>query len=220
MRLKNGIIMLSFLGILLFSHNAEAFIFINEILADPPAGLSGDANGDGLTSSTQDEFVELLNNTNTFIDISGWLLKDALSTRHVFPSSTIMSPNQYLVVFGGGTPNLLGINWQIASSGTLSLNNTSETVSLFDASSSLIDQIVYGSIGGHDQSIVRWPEEPGSNFVLHSSIQEANGRKFSPGTNVNGEQPSANSSTVPEPITLIYGGVSLVLARFVRKRFN
>ena len=39
---------------------AQSPIFINEILADPDA-TNGDANGDGVVSSTQDEFVELVN---------------------------------------------------------------------------------------------------------------------------------------------------------------
>ena len=38
-------------------------IFFNEVLADPPTGLAGDANHDGVRDGTQDEFVELVNGT-------------------------------------------------------------------------------------------------------------------------------------------------------------
>ena len=35
-------------------------VLINEVLADPPDGLAGDANHDGVRSSAEDEFVELV----------------------------------------------------------------------------------------------------------------------------------------------------------------
>ena len=81
---------------------AQAFIVINEILADPPAGLLGDANADGVGSITQDEFVEFFNPTTNVIDISGWSLSDAVKTRHIFTSGSIFQPRGVLVVFGGG----------------------------------------------------------------------------------------------------------------------
>src|SRR4051794_31368354 len=36
-------------------------LIINEYMASPPAGIAGDANGDGTRSATQDEFIELVN---------------------------------------------------------------------------------------------------------------------------------------------------------------
>ncbi|HNR12774.1 MAG TPA: lamin tail domain-containing protein, partial [Thermodesulfobacteriota bacterium] len=81
-----------------------ASIVINEFLADPATGILGDANGDGLSSSTQDEFVELVNSSDTDLDISGWLISDSISTTHVFPTGTVLSPGAAIVVFGGGTP--------------------------------------------------------------------------------------------------------------------
>jgi hypothetical protein len=51
-------------------------IFISEILADPPSGLSGDANRDGRRDTYQDEFVELHNTGPTAISLAGWRLGD------------------------------------------------------------------------------------------------------------------------------------------------
>src|SRR6185295_18022396 len=107
---------------------------ILEILADPATTIAGDSNGDGVSSSTQDEFVEFLNTGGSLVDISGWKLNDAVSTRHIFPASTLLLPSHYLVVFGGGAPQIPGVDWQLASTGGLSLNNTSETLTLFDVS--------------------------------------------------------------------------------------
>ena len=222
MRVKNVcriIIVFIFLTAVVLINKAQALIAINEVLADPATGLSGDSNHDGVSSSTNDEFVELLNFGANPVDISGWTLADAIQTRHVFPANTLLSSNQYLVVFGGGNPNLPGINWQKASTGTLSLNNTSETVKLSDNLSNLIDQVVYGTLANQDQSIVRNPEGAGAQFVLHASLPEANGALFSPGKSVSGqffsssENTAPNTSTVPEPSSLILsliGGAALL----------
>ncbi len=166
---------------------ALAFIAINEILADPPAGIAGDANGDGVGSSTQDEFVELLNFGANNEDLSGWYLNDAVKTRHVFPYGTVLAADQYLVVFGGGTPVLPGVNYQVASTGTLSLNNTTEEVFFYNNNGQLIDHVSYGAEGGKNQSLARYPEGSAAGFVLHSTIPEAQGKLFSPGRSVAGQ---------------------------------
>ena len=48
-----------------------ATIVINEILADPAADLAGDANGDGVRGTYDDEFVEIVNSSAGSIDLSG-----------------------------------------------------------------------------------------------------------------------------------------------------
>ena len=174
----------------LVSARAEAFVFITEILADPPAGLAGDANGDGVTSSTSDEFIELWNSSDALVDLSGWSLNDALSARHVFASSTLLDAKKFLVVFGGGT-SPLDIFWQPASTGTLSLNNTGDTVTLYDAARQLVDQVTYGAEGGQDQALVRLPD--GS---------WARSSQSSPGYFP--DAPLEESAAVPEHNTLLY----------------
>ncbi|HQP09957.1 MAG TPA: lamin tail domain-containing protein [Candidatus Omnitrophota bacterium] len=213
-----------------FSVPAQASVMMSEIFADPGAGLTGDANNDGIRSTADDEFIEILNYNDSPADISGWSLADNGSTRHVFPSDTILSPYTFLVIFGGGEPQLADVNWQAASTGALSLNNTEETVSLFDADFQLIDRVVYGSIAGNDQSIVRFPDGVGTEFVLHSSLEGAGGALFSPGTNISGERSLAivheedptqdegfpSNPVVPELPAFVYfgaGWASLLLKR-------
>ncbi|HEU5239489.1 MAG TPA: lamin tail domain-containing protein, partial [Pyrinomonadaceae bacterium] len=123
-------------------------ILINEILADPPgatpADLNGDANHDGVRSSTDDEFVELVNSTSDDIDISGYRLLTRSSTaandslRHTFAAGTILAARTAVVVFGGGAPNPAdpvfgGALVLKASSGALSLSNTGGIVTLQDS---------------------------------------------------------------------------------------
>ncbi|MBU4333497.1 MAG: lamin tail domain-containing protein, partial [Candidatus Omnitrophica bacterium] len=135
--------------------SVHASINIHEILADPPTGLSGDANGDGVRSSKDDEFVELFNRSSSTMDISNWCLTDLTSIRHVFGRDSLIEPLSVIVVFAGGSPSFTTFHWQIAATNNLGLNNDGDTVSLFDADGALVDQVVYGPEAGNDQSIVR-----------------------------------------------------------------
>ena len=193
-------IMLFCVFVLFGQTHAHALVSINEIYADPAAGLAGDANHDGVRSTTDDEFVEFFNSGVSTMNITGWRLNDAVAVRHIFPAGTFLLPEHYLVVFGGGLPQLPGVSWQLASTGGLSLNNTAETLTLFDLNNQLVQQVVYGSLANQDKSIVRFPEGSGT-FVLHTTLADAEGRFFSPGTNVKGELP-ITEATVPEPSTL------------------
>ena len=47
--------------------NISGFI-INEVLYDPPSGLPGDANNDGVRDPNEDEFVEFVNMSDSCID--------------------------------------------------------------------------------------------------------------------------------------------------------
>src|SRR4029077_180017 len=114
-------------------------IMINEFLADPPDGLAGDANHDGVRDSAADEFVELVNSTARDLDISGYELLSRSTTgatditRHRFAGGTIFPAGTALVVFGGGNPDLSqpvfgGSQIVKASSGGLSLTNSGGVV--------------------------------------------------------------------------------------------
>jgi uncharacterized protein (TIGR03437 family) len=90
--------------------NSLRDIVINEVLADPPDGLAGDANRDGVRDSADDEFVELVNSTGRNIDLSNYELASRSLTatndtlRHRFASGTILKPGTAIVIFGGGSP--------------------------------------------------------------------------------------------------------------------
>ncbi|MBN1869067.1 MAG: lamin tail domain-containing protein [Candidatus Omnitrophica bacterium] len=212
--MKQRNLLLMFLILLTAISPAKASVMINEVFADPAADLTGDANNDGVRSGSDDEFIEILNASPAGMDISGWSLADNVSTRHIFPLDTILSPYSFLVIFGGGSPLWPDIHWQIASSGALGLNNSGDTVSLFDDQSTLINQVIYGSIGDKNQSITRFPDGEGSEFVLHSSLREAQGALFSPGMSVDSrlslalveEEVPPNNPVVPELPAIVYYG--------------
>ncbi len=153
-------------------------IVINEIQSDPDA-INGDANGDGVVNTTDDEFVEIYNISGANLDISGWIIADGVSDRHVFTNGTIIPANETIVVFGGGIPTTVPGLVEIASTGTLGFNNSSDTVTIKNESGIVILEETYGSAAGNNQSIAREDDLTGS-FVQHSTIT-SNSVLFSPG---------------------------------------
>jgi hypothetical protein len=123
-------------------------LVINEIHADPASDLSGDANGDGVRDSSDDEFIEIVNTTENDIAMGGWMLRDGDQVRHVFTDTTVIPAGCAVVVFGGGAPtgDFGNSLVQVASTGRLSLNNSGgETISLITAESLVVDAYSYSS---------------------------------------------------------------------------
>jgi hypothetical protein len=162
-------------------------VVINEFLADPPDGNAGDANGDGTRNADDDEFVEIVNNESTDIDISGWQLSDdgGSTIRHTFPSGTVLPAGRAIVVFGGGEPtgNFGGSIIQTTSS--LSLSNSGGNVTLLDDQDNTVQDVTYGSEAGNDESITRDEDIVGS-FTGHTSADTEDGSAYSPGTEIDG----------------------------------
>ena len=204
--MRGKCIVLLFVSALILSavKSVHSSVIINEILADPPAGSSGDANGDGVRSSKEDEFVELFNMSYEAIDVSNWFLTDASAIRHVFGSNSLVDPLSAFVVFAGGAPAFEGFHWQTSSTDNLGLNNDGDTVSLFDAAGNLIDRVVYGLEAGNDQSIVRSVEGTESGWIKHSDLQNSQGKIYSSGYLVNKKKTvDLDNLPVPEPATIL-----------------
>ena len=74
--------------------------------------------------------------------------------------------------------------------------------------------MIYGNIADQDQSITRYPDGEGTEFILHTELSQANGALFSPGTGLNPiivetipEEEPVGNPVVPELPTLIYFGM-------------
>ncbi|HEY3581175.1 MAG TPA: lamin tail domain-containing protein, partial [Pyrinomonadaceae bacterium] len=171
-------------------------IVINELLADPPDGLNGDANHDGVRDTSADEFVELVNSTTHDIDLSGYQLQSRSLTatndtlRHRFAQGTTLSAGKAVVVFGGGSPNasdpIFGSAQIVkASSGGLSLVNGGGVVILRKSNGEIVTSVAYGASlnlrGDQNQSLTRAPDITGE-LTLHSNAPGSNKTLFSPGT--------------------------------------
>jgi uncharacterized protein (TIGR03437 family) len=175
-------------------------IVINEFLADPPDGLAGDANHDGVRDSADDEFVELVNSTGRDLDLSGYeLTSRSLTTtndtlRHRFASGTILHAGTAIVIFGGGSPEphsprFGGAQVVTASRGSLSLTNAGGVITLRKPTGEIVTSVAYGSDlalrADLNQSLTRAPDIIGQ-FVTHTIAAGAETRSFSPGTRIDG----------------------------------
>lgn len=166
-------------------------VVINEINADPSnnANGEGDANGDGVAEFDNDEFVEIYNTGAVAIDMENYTLEDA-SVRHIFPAGTILQPNSFITVFGGGTPTGIPGIVQVASEGGgVGLSNGGDTVTLRDNNGVEVTSYTYSG-AGNNQSIGRNPDFTGP-FVQHATI-DGNGALFSPG--IENDDPSLSTN--------------------------
>lgn len=105
----------------------------------------------------------------------------------------MLLPGEAIVVFGGGTPTGFAMRTYTASTGSLSLNNSGDQITLRNPSGNVVDNHTYGAEGGDNQSLTRDPNIPG-NFVKHSLAIGSAGALFSPGTKIDG-----SSFTLPLP---------------------
>jgi hypothetical protein len=160
-------------------------VIINEVLADPPMDLAGDANGDGVRDFTDDEFVELVNVSAEAVDLTGFTISDGVRVRFTFPAGSSLAPGAVAVIFGGGDVGSFTVSTTgqlFACDAGLGLTNTGDSVILADANGNVVDQMTYGAEGGADRSLVRAVDgDPAATFIVHPDIA------FSPGTKSNGE---------------------------------
>jgi uncharacterized protein (TIGR03437 family) len=210
-------------------------VMINEILADPPDGLDGDANHDGVRDTSGDEFVELVNSTTRDLNLSGYLLltRNVSATndtvRHRFAPGTVLPAGTALVVFGGGNSDLAnpifgGAQVVKASTGGLSLVNSGAVITLQDSTGAAVASISYGTDvglpGDTNQSLTRSPDITGS-FALHSVAAVNNPTRFSPGTRLDGKsfhsQPPISFVNILPPFKSLSVGDEL---QFVAQAFD
>ena len=167
-----------------FASLAEAKVVISEVLADPPSGLAGDANQDGVRDTYEDEFIELYNAGSASIDISGWRLGDSSPSSDSFlqfPANTIIEPGSYVVLFGGGNP--AGFTVPVyTDDGKIGngLTGKGEDIHLIDDTGDTVDVISH-TPWPSKQSLVRHPSD-GDELVPHKTVSTIKAL-FSPGSN-------------------------------------
>lgn len=165
-------------------------LIFNEVYADPASGTAGDANNDGVVSDEgyEDEFIEIVNQSEEDIDLGGATFYTDGNLQHTFPVGTVLEPGRALVVFGGGIPTGLfgGSEVQLATEGALLLPDDGAYINILSTGGDLMAAMTYGASAGNDVSITRSPDITGS-LVTHTSVEDADGAYFSPGTKANGD---------------------------------
>ncbi len=155
------------------SAEAPPTVFIRQILADPPSGPTGDANGDGLRHTYQDEFVELVNTGPDTVALGGWKIGDddvATDAYFSFPPGTTLAPGGRLVLFGGGIPQAFPFA-VFTDDGRIGngLSNGGDNIVLLDENGAIVNQVI-GQNWPSDQSLVR--QSATAPFVAHRSIAD------------------------------------------------
>ncbi|MDE2812966.1 MAG: lamin tail domain-containing protein [Gemmatimonadota bacterium] len=174
--------LLSFVLLLGFAPLAEATVVISEVLADPPSGLAGDANQDGVRETYGDEFIELYNTGSASVDINGWRLGDSgksPDTFFQFPANTVIEPGSYVVLFGGGNPTGFTVPVYI-DDGRIGngLTGKGEDIHLIDDTGDTV-AVVSHTPWPSKQSLVRHPPD-GDEWVAHKTASTIKAL-FSPG---------------------------------------
>lgn len=129
---------------------ANAQIVITEIMFNPP-----ESGTDSL------EYLELYNNSNAAVDISGWNFTQGIE--HVFASGTVVPAGGYVVLAKNANAfkTVFGVTPTVWTNGALT-NSPGEDIELRDASANVIDYVDY-------LNAAPWPSEGagmGSSIVL------------------------------------------------------
>ncbi len=149
----------------------ENDLIINEILADPPDGNDGDANQDGIRSSSEDEFIEIYNTQNHAIDLSRIKIAVGKETtiKHEWETGQIIPAKSFIVLFSGGTPiEKLNNTKTFVSNKSLSLSNSGSSIFIL-SNETVINKVTYGSEAGKNQSLTR-ASFSSPSLVLHSEV--------------------------------------------------
>lgn len=109
-------------------------VVFSEVFYDTP----GDEN--------VEEWIELYNNAETTVDLSGWQITDNNGTgyTYTFPAGTTVQPGTYLTVArnSGGFNALYGYEADVYGSLPY-LNNSGETIILYDSGSNEVDAVAW-----------------------------------------------------------------------------
>lgn len=192
--MKNAAILLV-VCYLLFPTLVFSQLVINEFYADVAIGIEGDANGDGVRSARADEFIEIINASDSIISLEGYTIWVSETLRHEFAATTL-SPNMAIIVFGGGQP--VGVFGDspvvVASSGSLGLGNSGTRVVLNNPQNEILEEFIYPN-ENNNSSWTRDPDITGG-FKSHFQVTAAYGIPFSPGTQTNGFPFNSPSTTL------------------------
>ena len=141
-----------------------AQVILNEIMANEPG------------SNTAAEFVEIVNVGGTAIGIGGWTLSDGAGVKHTFAAGTTLGAGQAIVVFAGAGAIPAGLtNAVAASTGTLALGNSGDSVILKNGTTTVTSYTYPSSLSGTDGvSMNRSPDASATgSWVLHTALVSA-----------------------------------------------
>ncbi|MBK7426441.1 MAG: CotH kinase family protein [Saprospiraceae bacterium] len=141
--------------------SAENGVVINEVLAQNTSGQTDEA-GDN------EDWVELYNNNDFEVDLSGFYLSDNATNviKWQFPEATVIAANEYLIVWADDEEDEgeFHASWKISVDG--------ESVTLSNPQRNLVDQVIFGA-QQTNKGLARVPNGTG-DFVIQDATFNAN----------------------------------------------
>ncbi len=165
-------------------------LVVNEILVDVPTGSAGDANADGTRDAFEDEFVELVNRSETTLDLKGVRLTKGGDVK-TGVGEVCLAPGGTVVVFGGGAPSLPAADQpdthvRVAET-RFTFPNSGGRFAVVRADGAELTSFEWSD--PPSESLTLAPQVEGSTHLPHSEVGD--GRKTSPGRCADGD-PIAN----------------------------
>lgn len=153
-----------------------AQVRLNEILADPDS----DWDGDSITDSKADEWVEVTNIGGSTINLADYRLSDlSAATDFRFALSGTLAPGEMAVFMGSAV-----VAWQQAngvSAFGLSLNNSGDTVYLYSVAggdTTVVDSYAYTTNEVKDNRAVGRQPAGSGNWVLFDGLNPYTGTDY------------------------------------------
>jgi len=189
MRMASAVLVCALPGLLLTVSarptGAQPALTLNEFLAGP----ARDWDGNGVVSTRDDEWIEVLNPGPSALDLTGFLITDDDSLPR-YALSGSLAPGARRVIYGREA-----YDWERANGFPafgLSLNNTGDRVMLWQTAGGetlLVDSYLYAAHeAGADRAVGRLPD--GGSWALFDGLNLYTGSAPPPGT---GCLPSPNA---------------------------
>jgi hypothetical protein len=123
-----------------------AFFFCTNAFAQTPSLTFSEINYNSDSTRSSGDWIELHNFGSSTVDVSGWKLQDESGLPpFVLPTSTLINPNGYLVIYGDETKFTQQYPTVTNKVGIFSFlfNNDTETISLLNAANTLQLSVTY-----------------------------------------------------------------------------
>ena len=172
------------------------FIFPNITFGDTSNIVINEITWMGTEISSSDEWIELYNNTDQEIDLTGWTLKSVDEKPEISLSGSIAA-NSYFLLERTDDESVSNITADQIYSGAL--GNSGEKLDLYDAEDNLIDSVdcsegwFSGDNSGKQTMERKNPQSPGNNSDNWQNSQSPGGTPKS--------QNSSGQEISPEPVS-------------------